>query len=213
MRKILCLSALAIMTMGSVKAQYEDVEGEKGFKKQNLFTGGSVTVSFFNGQTVLGGNPIFGYKLTDWLDAGIAVNYVYSGFKDYYEYNDKVNQTVWGPGVFTRIYPIPFLFLQAQLEQNYSTYKYEPAPGSYREPFKDKANATSLLLGGGFASGRQKGATSFFYLSLLFDVLKDKNSPYVDVTYNPSNPAESRVDIIPIIRAGVNVGLFQGRYK
>jgi hypothetical protein len=31
----------------------EGKEKEGGFKKENLFTGGSVTLSFFNGQTVL----------------------------------------------------------------------------------------------------------------------------------------------------------------
>jgi hypothetical protein len=44
-------------------------------------------------------------------------------------------------------------------------------------------------------------------------VLKNINSPYVNVSYNPNNPSEQRVDVVPIIRAGINVGLFQGRYR
>jgi hypothetical protein len=67
-------------------------------------------------------------------------------------------------------------------------------------------------VGGGFASGREKGSTTFYYISVLFDVLKNINSPYVNVTYNPNDPSQQRVDIVPIFRAGINVGLFQNRY-
>lgn len=213
MKRITCfVMALSLVTL-SVRAQDED-PGEKGFKKENLFTGGTVTVSFFNGQTILGANPIFGYKLADWIDAGLAFNYVYSSTRDYYQYDDKLKQTVFGPGVFTRIYPISFLFVQAQYEQNFSTVKYTPTPGSSSyTSYKDKVNAGSLLLGGGFASGRQPGSNSFFYISLLFDVLKNVNSPYVDVAYDPANPSNRRIDMVPIIRAGVNIGLFQNRYR
>ncbi|HMR92269.1 MAG TPA: hypothetical protein PKC69_08140 [Chitinophagaceae bacterium] len=200
--------ALAVFTAG-----YAQDDGEKGFKKENLFTGGSITVSFFNGQTLLGANPIFGYKLTDWADAGLAFNFVYNGSKDYLEFDDKIRQTVYGPGVFARLYPVRFLFVQGQFEHNFSTLKYIPAPGGSYASSKTTTGANSLLLGGGIAQGRERGSTTFFYLSLLFDVLKDINSPYVNVSYNPNNPSQQRVDMAPIIRAGVNVGLFQGRYR
>jgi hypothetical protein len=200
------------MTALSVQAQKEKEEDEKkGFKKENLFTGGSVTVSFFNRQTVLGANPYFGYKIANWLDAGLAFNYVYTGARDYSVYNDRVRQTVVGPGAFVRIYPVSIIFLQGQIEQNYSRLKYIYPGGSPTETIK--ADATSLLLGAGLAQGRQKGSNTFYYISLLFDVLKNKNSPYVDVSFDPNNPANQRIDIVPIIRAGINIGLFEHRYK
>jgi hypothetical protein len=195
------------------KAQRNDEEVSKGFKLEKLFTGGSVNVSFFNGQTILGANPVFGYSLTDWADAGIAFNYTYSGARDYLTYDDKIRQTVWGPGVFARVYPIKFLFVQGQFEHNFSTVKYTAAPGSLYQSDKYKTEANSLLVGAGFASGREPGNNTFFYISVLFDVLKDRNSPYVNVAYNPNDPSVApRVDIVPIVRAGVNVALFQGRY-
>jgi hypothetical protein len=198
----------------SVASLFAQDEGEKGFKKENLFTGGSITLSFFNGQTVLGANPIFGYKLADWIDAGIALNFLYSGSRDYYEFNDKIRQTVVGPGLFTRLYPVSFLFVQAQFEHNFTKLKYIPAPGSPNAiDVVGNSDASSLLLGAGFAQGRQPGSNSFYYISLLFDVLKNMNSPYVNVTYNPNNPSEQRVNMTPIIRAGVNIGLFQGKYR
>ena len=193
----------------------QDEEGEeKGFKKQNLFTGGSVTISFFNGQTVLGANPIFGYRLNKWLDAGIAVNYVYSGGRDYNEFDDKIRQTTWGPGLFTRIYPIPFLFAQAQFERNFNTLKYTAAPNSINYMDGEiNTHANSLLLGGGFAQGRSAQSNTFYYMCILFDVLKEINSPYVSVAYDPNNPGRQRVSAIPIIRAGFNIALFQKKYK
>ncbi len=210
--KKLFVTIISLCLLSSILWAQDDEE--KGFKKENLFTGGSVTVSFFNGQTVLGANPIFGYKLANWVDAGLAFNIVYAGARDYNEFNDKIRQTVYGPGVFTRLYPIPFLFAQAQFEHNFSTLKYIAAPGSvYYVDDKIKTGANSLLLGAGFAQGREAGSNSFYYISLLFDVLKNINSPYVNVNYNPDNPGQRRITMTPIIRAGFNIALFQGRYK
>jgi len=69
-----------------------------------------------------------------------------------------------------------------------------------------------LLLGGGWAQGRQKGSNSFFYLEILWDVLKNKYSPYVNNVYDPSGSV-ARTDAIPIFRAGINIALFQGKNK
>jgi hypothetical protein len=195
------------------KEKEKEGKGDGGFKKENLFTGGSITLSFYNQQTVIGADPFFGYKLSDWADVGLAFNFLYSGQRNYYEYNDRVRQTVYGPGIFTRLYPVNFLFAQAQFEHNFTTLKYIPAPGGTYLPDKIKANANSLLLGAGWAQGRQEGSNSFYYISILFDVLKELNSPYVNVEYNPANPAQQRKVMTPVIRAGLNIALFQGRFR
>lgn len=212
MKKTVILFLTASLFVLSVNAQDEDPE-QKGFKKENLFTGGSIAVSFFNSQTVLGGNPIFGYKIAEWVDAGVLFNYVYSSIRNYRGVpGDKLRQTTYGPGVFTRLYPVNFLFVQGQYEKNFFNIKYLPSsPGA--ATIKETGNAGSLLLGGGFASGRQPGSNSFFYIAVLFDVMKDVNSPYVNVVYDPANPSSYVVDMVPIIRAGVNIGLFQNRYR
>ena len=82
MKKIILSVLLLSVSFNFLFAQ--DEEQQKGFKKQNLFTGGSVTMSFYSGGTILGANPIFGYKIANWLDAGIALNYTYQGSRDYY---------------------------------------------------------------------------------------------------------------------------------
>ena len=210
MKKLILSLLLLHAAAVTVIAQDEKEEEKKGFKKENLFTGGNVTLSFFNHQTLLGANPLFGYKIADWLDAGLAFNYLYAGARDNLRFGDKIRQTVVGPGAFTRIYPVKFLFLQAQYEHNFIKQKYIYPGGSPTESIKVDVN--SLLLGGGLAQGREKGSTTFYYITILFDVLKNANSPYVNVSIDPNNPANQRVDITPIIRAGINIGLFQGRY-
>ncbi|MFV0606746.1 MAG: hypothetical protein ACK5NK_12985 [Niabella sp.] len=183
-------------------------EPENGFKKANLFTGGGVSLSFGSGFTALGASPIIGYRLNNYVDAGLMLNYIYTSMRDYRVFNDKLSQQNFGPGAFIRAYPVPFLFAQVQPEYNFISQKY--TAGS--SVSKYNAGAPSLLLGGGFATGRIKGGTTFFYMSLLFDVIKDENSPYVDVDYDPVT-GEQRVRMVPLIRAGVNIGLFGGRYR
>lgn len=208
MKKIFLLILFASL-LGRMAAQDEEVK-EKGFKKQNLFTGGSITASFYSGGTILGANPIFGYKLTNWLDAGIAFNYTYQGSRDNYDINDKIRQHVFGPGAFTRIYPLPFLFLHAQAEHNFNNWSYSNPNTGYKQ--SDVTDANSLLLGGGWAQGRQRGSNSFFYIEILFDVLKNKYSPYVNNVYDAYGSV-ARTDALPIFRAGINIALFQKGYN
>jgi len=199
-----------LMTAAVSVAIAQDDE-EKGFKKENLFTGGSVTVSFFSGTTILGANPIFGYKLANFADAGVVLNYIYSGQRDYLEFDDKVKQNVYGGGLFTRLYPVNFLFVQGQFEHNFISLRYVPATSNY-QPYKETVDANSFLVGGGYCQGRQAGSNTFYYVSVLFDVIKNENSPYVDVVYDQVTGRRS-VRAVPLIRAGINIGLFQGRNR
>jgi hypothetical protein len=204
MKKIMILVFASCVVFSSYAQEKEEEQPkDKGFKKEKLFTGGGVTVSFFNGATVLGLTPHFGYSLTNWLDAALVFNFNYTSQRDYQEYGDKLRQTVYGPGAFIRLFPVRFLFAQAQFEHNFLHLKYIPARNGTYLPNQLTLNANSLLLGAGYTSGRTAGNNSYYYLSVLFDVLAEKNSPYVD------NLQRS----IPIIRAGYNIGLFQNRYS
>lgn len=210
--KVIAFLLIASIVSLYAKAQDEE-ERSGGFKKENLFTGGTVTASFSNGVTVLGISPLFGYKITNWADAGLVFNLNYTSIRDYRQFDDKLKQTVKGVGVFTRLYPVRFLFLQAQYEKNFTTQRYVPSPNlPLYNPYKETVNSNSLLVGAGFAQGRQKGSNTFFYLALLFDVLKEQYSPYVDVAIDPNTGYRS-IRAIPIIRGGVNIGLFEGRYQ
>ena len=211
MKKIVIVLAL-ISSFNTVKAQDEERESNEkkgGFKKENLLTGGGAIVSVGSYTTLLGASPVFGYSITKWLDAGIVFNinyasyrYVYSNGFNYVVSDEKSRQTVFGPGIFARVYPVKFLFVNIQAEQNFTTDK-RIAPNT--PTFKDKYSATSLLLGVGYASGRQTTGDFYYYISIMADVAGNKNSPYVGISES------GKAVITPIFKAGIQVPLFQGK--
>jgi hypothetical protein len=194
---LLCLSGFSAMLF----AQQTEPEEEKirGFQKDRLFTGGDLTLSFYTGGTTIGVSPYFGYSVTKWLDAAVSLNFIYHGQKDIN--GNKIRQTNIGPGAFIRLFPVDFLYVQAQYEHNFINYKYIAQGGG--GTFKDNFDVNSLLLGAGYSSGRGGGSNTYYYLSVLFDVAQLPNSPYVD----------SYGRLVPVIRAGFNIGLFQGRQR
>lgn len=203
MKKIVLLPFIVLSIHSFAQSEKQDKDEnmeKKGFKKERLFTGGSIAAGFSNYSTVLGIAPQFGYSLTNWADAGITLNFNYTSQSDYVDYGDKLRQTVYGPGAFVRLFPVNFLFATAQYEFNMIHLNYIPAPNSTYTPSKNNLNASSLLLGFGYAGGRMPGSNTYYYLSVSWDVLGDPNSPYIDLGRS-----------YPIIRAGYNIGLFQNR--
>lgn len=186
------------------KAKAQDTNDDNevkstGFHKERLFTGGSANIAFGSGSTMLGITPQIGYSVTNWLDAGITFNLNYQSQK-FYLSGDKVRQTTYGPGAFVRLFPVNFLFATTQYEYNSMHVKYIPnVAGSPSQKYTQEAN--SVLVGAGYAGGREKGGNTYYYLSIMWDVSGDPNSPYVD-QYRRSSP---------VIRAGYNIGLFQGK--
>jgi hypothetical protein len=197
-KKYLMILACCFAFTGSVLAQEEEKETEKqkGYDPTNWFTGGSLSLGYGGGSSyttfIAGIHPHYGYTLAKWIDVAGVVNFEYQSQRDFY--NNKYRNTTYGLGAFTRIFPVHFLFIQAQPEYNFIKQKYIPngAGTTLRQNF----NVTSFLLGGGYTTSRSD-KNSFTYLSVLLDVLKNTNSPYVDGYGN----------IVPIIRAGVNIGL------
>jgi len=202
-------SLLLVLLFSANAFAQEDTDEDKkgGFKKENLFTGGSLNLSFGSGTTALGISPYFGYSLNKYVDVAVSagINYISQRQYDYYyNYQGKIRQTIYGPGAFVRVFPVKFIFLQAQYEYNAIKYKviYNDNYGLPDEKYR--YNASSLLLGAGYAGGREEGSNSFYYFSVSFDVAGSKNSPYIEY-----NNADKRV--IPIIRAGYNFALFQNK--
>jgi hypothetical protein len=208
MKKIVIVFAL-ISSFYAVQAQDKerDSDEKKGrFKKENLFTGGGAIVSVGSYTTLLGASPVLGYSITKWLDAGVVFNFNYASAR--YVYSNglvsdvKSRQTVLGPGIFARVYPLKFLFVNVQAEQNYTTDK-TIAPNT--PTIKDKYAATSLLLGVGYAGGRQGIGDLYYYVSINADFSGNINSPYVGISES------GKAVITPIFKAGLHIPLFQGR--
>lgn len=203
-KKIPFLLMLACIQL-SVFAQDIDPEAaeeksQKTFKKENLFTGGSVNASFFNGVTVLGINPHFGYSINRFVDVAFSLNVSYISQRDNQFNGDKLRQNILGPGGFVRIFPVKFLFAQAQYEHSFIRFNYIYPPGTNQPSEKQRLEVNSLLVGAGYTSGRDR-SNNFYYASILFDVLRQPNSPYTD----NNNRA------VPIFKVGFNIGLFGGK--
>lgn len=199
MKKVLVLLLLPLYFHANAQQENEPDRVRNRFDKEKLFTGGSANLGFSSGTTMIGVAPQLGYSLTNWLDAGININFNYISQREYYT-TEKLRQTTYGPGAFIRLFPISFLFATAQYEHNFIAQKYIPVSGSVQ---KTTFQANSLLVGGGYAGGRQKGNNTYYFLSVTWDIMGDKKSPYLD-NLGRSNP---------VIRAGYNIGLFQGRNR
>lgn len=189
MRKAFLLLSLFVCII----ARAQETKSKHKFDVENLFVGGSISVGLdgFGSGFFAGIHPHVGYTLAKWIDAGIALNFEYSSVKD--SYNNKYHNTTYGIGTFVRIYPVNFLFIQAEPEFNTVALKYIPDQGDIQ---RLTLHPTSLLLGIGYVTERDDKNT-FSYFSLLIDVLKDPNSPYIDANGN----------FIPIIRGGLNIGI------
>jgi hypothetical protein len=207
MKKIILTSLCLLSILSFVVAQDEEKEKEKKPFKEHLFTGGSISLAFYNNVFLAGINPVFGYSIGKWADAGVAVNYIYTSYKNYY-YLDDLHESVYGGGVFAKVYPIRSIFLQGQFEHNFTTQKYLYSNGNPADKLTGEAN--SLLVGGGYTTGRfPDEGRPFFYVAVLFDVLKQANSPYV--SYATDQYGNVVTQTMPIIRTGVQIPLFQGR--
>lgn len=200
MKKLLLILLVPVCFYANAQDN-EDTKIKGGVQKDRLFTGGSVNLSFSSKTTMLGVTPQLGYSLTNWADVGINLSMNYISLRDYWEYGDKLRQTTYGPGAFVRLFPVNFIFGTAQYEYNIIREKYIPAENGSRTPYVERVNAPSLLVGGGYAGGRQPGRNSYYYISIMWDIAGDENSPYID-NLGRSNP---------VIRAGYNIGLFQGQ--
>lgn len=194
------IAAILLICVSAVRAQERDAQEsdrKPGFQKDQFFTGGSISLSFFNNTFLIGANPVLGYRLASFADAGLQVNIQHSSAK-YYDNGERLRQTLYGGGVFTRLFPVNFLFAQGQWEHNWISQTVIDASS---QKTKEVRSTNSLLVGGGYASGRNGQANSpFFYMMLLFDISRVRNTPYTD-GYGRA---------IPVLRAGLTIPLFQG---
>ncbi len=154
-------------------AQNEDDEKDKGFKRDQLFIGSGINLGFFNG-FILGLNPEVGYSLNRFIDVGIGTNV------NLITQNDPNSPTTYrqltlGGGPFVRIWPVNMLFIGGQFE--YNSIRYSVKSGGdivYRE----NRTAPSILVGAGY--GNRTIGGNQFYTSIMVDVLRNPNSPYID---------------------------------
>jgi hypothetical protein len=198
MKKAIALFIVVVICSTTIFAQYKDEDKEPFFKKEKLFTGGSVSVGFATGQFSFALLPHFGFSVNKYVDVAISGNYNYISQRDEFS-TLKVRQSILGPSAFIRVFPFRSVFAQAQYEYNFIKYK-EIYGGGFPDQVA-KVRVQSYLVGGGYCSGRGDTGEPFYYVSILFDLSDDIYSPYKDIQ-NRNNP---------IIRAGFHIPLFQGK--
>ena len=172
MKKIILFFLLSVVIINISLAQEKT-----GFDKSKLFLGGNFGLGFGSYTTAINISPQLGYHFNSVFAAGVGVNYAYYNYKFYDNTNTLYARDIYsyaGVNVFGRVYPIQYLFFQAQPELNYiwgkQKYYYPDAESKIPNQF-----VPSLLLGGGAAIPAGRGA---FTISILYDVLQNSLSPY-----------------------------------
>jgi len=180
---------------------YTDEAPATGFRKENLFIGGSLGLGFGSYDFNVGVNPEVGYSLNRWLDVGAVVNFSYSSVRAdpnfIYNANTSSKEFIYGGGVFGRAWFLPFLFVTVQPEYNWTSIREQDK--TYGGTYNLNVTAPSVLAGVGY--GSHNPGQGSFYIALMVDFIRNSNSPYNDVYGHP----------IPVLRAGFDVFLHRQR--
>ena len=164
-----CLFLIGLQAMSQhnpnrMNTYIDEDNGGTGFKKQNLFIGGSLNLGYSGYDFNVGGAPEIGYSLNKWLDAGVLVNLNYTSERadpsGYYNPDVRQRNFTYGAGAFARVYPIRFLFFQVEPEYNFTNFSYKYFPSGPEG--SEQVNAPSLLLGIGYGQ-RIVGRSNFLY--------------------------------------------------
>jgi hypothetical protein len=190
MKKVITSSILFLVIMASSAQQYNNtIPKSNSFKQENIFIGGSLGLGGGSGGFSIGANPEIGYSFNQWFDAGVAlnINYTTQNYTDIYSNNIKYKTFNYGAGIFARVWPVNFLFIQVQPEYNFIHYSTNI---NNTGNVSNTINAASLLAGVGY--GGKFIGSHYSYLVLMIDLLNNPNSPYRDY-YN---------NVLPVFRGG-----------
>ncbi|HRP55994.1 hypothetical protein [Agriterribacter sp.] len=175
MKKIIFLLLFAAASM--IQTAYSQDEPEetapKRFDKSKLFFGGNFGLGFGSNTSSIIVSPQVGYRFNTHFAAGAGINFNYYSYKNLS--NEKTSLGYTGLNIFGRVYPIPYILLQAQPELNYSWGSIKYPDNSPAEKLKGQF-VPSLLLGGGAAI--PTGGNGALLLMLQYDVLQESRSPY-----------------------------------
>lgn len=148
------------------------------------FFGGGLVLGFSSGNGALGVSPLVGYKINNYIDAGMGLNLVYH-YNNYYNRNRAFNVGVMP---FVRVFPINNLFAQLQFEQAWVNGNYLSGGTKVKYNYDYQALLASI----GYAS-RVNGRVGFF-MSVGIDLLNNPNSPY----------RYSNGRVMPVFSTGIN---------
>ena len=138
---------------------------QKSSVKDKLYFGGYVNLSF-GSYTVIGIEPMVGYKIVPRLSVGGKIRYDYIQDK---RYDETYTASNYGASVFTRLRVVRGLYAHAE----YAGYNYK----NYNEfGESDREWVPFLFVGAGY--NLRVGKRASVFAQVLFDVLKSDKSPY-----------------------------------
>ena len=187
MKRLAFITVLAILGMATLSAQQNDTipsaqepvqqevqaqpekeqapPAQKKSHKDKIYFGGYVNLSFGK-YTVIGVEPMIGYKVIPRISVGAKIRYDYISDK---RYAVDYNTHTYGGSIFTRTVLFRGLYAHAEFaEYNYELYDLLGSSSRQWIPY--------LFLGAGFS--QRVGARTSLNAQVLFDVLQHQDSPY-----------------------------------
>jgi hypothetical protein len=159
----------------------------KGFSVQKIFVGGDLGFGFGSYNTYVDVSPLAGYRFNKWLAAGVKLNFNFASQKSYTDPTQNESYTILGGGVFGRIYPLRWLYLQVEPEYNVYSANIKSSGTVLASETHD---VVSLLIGGGYV--QQISSKAAITFGIMYDVLQNEYSPYYG---------------IPVFQGGININL------
>ncbi|CAL1516642.1 hypothetical protein [Chitinophaga sp. MM2321] len=162
------------------QAQYykTDTATRKGLDPSRLILGGSFGM-VFGDYTNLEISPLVGYRFNDYIAAGVNVNAQYGNFRSR-DYGGNTLQrdqyTIFGGGIWGRVYPLPMLFVHIQPEYNFISQKSTYYDTNPKQIIKSNYGVPSMLVGAGYT--QSVGGRVGVGITVLYDILQDNRSPY-----------------------------------
>lgn len=142
--------------------------------------GGNFALNF-GSITLINISPNIGYRVTDRLTTGAGFIYQYLKYNNYYGYNFAT--TTLGATVFGRYRFLENVYGMAEY-QNLSLDAYDPRIDDFK-----RTSVPIFFIGGGYL--QNLGGKFYANVSILYDIVEDKNSPYgnpmiqAGVVFNP----------------------------
>jgi len=179
-RLLICIFLLAGVQLAHAQYYKTDTVTRKGFDPSRLVLGGSLGM-VFGDVTNVDISPLVGYRFSDYIAAGVNLNAQYGQFKsrDYYTGNttQRDKYTIFGGGIWGRVYPLPMVFIHVQPEYNFVTQNSTVyLDNNEKQTYKTNYGVPSLLVAAGYT--QSVGGRVGIGISILYDVIQDDRSPY-----------------------------------
>lgn len=186
---------LVIFSVATLLASIGDDQTNNSLTQPNTSTpldgskwyyGGNLGFNFWNDYLLISVEPMVGYNISPKFSVGGKLQYSY--IKDSRsDYGDATSHN-YGASIFSRFRPVPPVYFHAEFAYgSYESHTY------FTNPIRIESERNwvpFLLFGGGYV--QQISPNASVYAEVLFDVLRDKNSPYKDWD--------------PIIHVGAGIG-------